>query len=126
MGVPRILLLALLALAAGCALVDDRSGVEDSLVPGHRKADVFERLGSGASEVKVMADVLRPASGDWEEVIDDPAVLGGLIAADARSERPVMEYLYLRRRWSGFRIDDYHLFFDDRDRLIVWYRERIS
>jgi hypothetical protein len=90
--------------------------MEGQLVPGLSRDEVLLLLAEGA-RIELRARVEAPASGDWRERIEDPAVLGAIVSASVRVDAPIAALEQVRR--SRFlSADDFFLFFDADGRLL--------
>jgi hypothetical protein len=114
---------ALLA-SAGCVspILADEFDVATKLVPGQSQELVLLVLRDEA-EVEVRGTLTRPSSGNWGEIIANDRVLGALLVGESRTGHKVEKSLRVERFW-GFRgWEIYHLFFDEQDKLVGFYRK---
>ena len=117
---PRRGLARILAAAGACALcactAPSGADVEGRLVPGLTRDEVLLLLAEGA-RIESRARVEAPASGDWRERVEDPAVLGAIVSASVRVDAPIAAFEQVRR--SRFlSADDFLLFFDADGQLL--------
>jgi hypothetical protein len=117
---PRRELARILAASAACALctcaAPSGADIEGQLVPGLTRDEVLLLLAEGA-RIESRARVEAPASGDWRERVEDPAVLGAIVSAGVRVDAPIAAFEQVRR--SRFlSADDFFLFFDSDGRLL--------
>ena len=117
---------SLLAVALGVLGCLGPSGVEVArrLEPGMERDEVLVRIAEKA-DVEFWLAAEAPASGDWSEAVQDPAVLGVILSATMRSPRPITSMIALRRQ-RFMSSDDFFLFFDAEDRLTYFQRIQAS
>jgi hypothetical protein len=117
---PRGGLVRVLAVAAACALcacmAPSGAAIEGKLVPGLTRDEVFLLLAEGA-RIELRARVEAPASGDWRESVEEPAVLGAIVSASVRVDAPIAAFEQVRRT-RFLSADDFFLFFDTDGRLL--------
>ncbi len=137
---PRTLLILALAglqLACASATTDGGRRIRKSVL-GPSGAEAAARLEPGlpwATVIAVLSErasvdlqqvATRPESGDWQEVVDHRPSLGALLRATQASDRPIHDFIYLRRNWGVLGADDFYLFFDAEGELISFHRTRLS
>lgn len=116
---------ALVALALWACLAPSGAQIERQLAAGLARDEVLLLLAEGA-RIESHLSARAPASGDWEEVVDDRALLGAILTASVRVEVPIAEFDRVRRtRGLGLEADDFFLFFDADGRLIYHQRRRV-
>jgi hypothetical protein len=122
---PRGVLPRLLAAATACALctcvAPSGAEVERRLVPGLSRDEALALLAEGA-RIELRARVEAPASGNWQEQVEDRAVLGAILSASVRVEAPIAAFEQVRRE-RILSADDFFLFFDA-DGLLLYTQRR--
>jgi len=109
----------------GCASERTGAQVASSLRSGQTRDEVFAVLRNGG-HAEVVADLRRPLSEDWTEVIPEEAYRKPLLAFEAKTRAPVVEYVRVDRFWGLFGFDLFHLYFDQDDRLLGFRQEHFN
>jgi len=114
-------LIAAVALSQWACVAPSGAKIERSLARGLPREEVLQLLVERA-RIESHLHAVAPISGDWEEVLDDRAMLGAILSASVRADEPIAEFDLVRRA-RGLSADDFFLFFDAYSRLVYHQRK---